>query len=228
MGTVSHEQVALLTDYDTTSAYAVAYQNLFVSICLNWDQTSKKQQSLTIVAPAAYKGQGNAAANLAIAAAQNGIPTILVDADLHTPGLQPNFGLQKQVGLGELLSSEKISLQTLEQHLSKTFLTDLTLLGAGNVHYQPIEISRLFTSRLAQVRDILRQYLAEKETRAGLIIFNSPSTASGSDAALISSLVDQTFLVIVKGQTRRAQAQQAQEQIDRAHGQITGIIALNV
>jgi protein-tyrosine kinase len=227
MGTIAHRPLALLTDYDTTSQYTIAYQNLFANIRFGWDQEKRKQQTITFVTPMAYNGQATAACNIAIAAAQNGVPTVLVDADLHTPSLQQRFGTQEQQGLGELLGGKAITPRSLSESLSKTFIPDLLLLSAGSLHYQPVEICRVLLARFAKVVDELRQYLAANESRPSLIVFNSPPMSSGVDASLISSVVDQTFLLIVTGQTKRMQARKTQEQLERAHANLAGAIVID-
>ena len=39
--------------------------------------------------------------------------------------------------------------------------------------------------------------------------------------------MDQTFLLINKGKTKRTQAQMAQEQLERAHAKLVGAIVLD-
>src|SRR5437763_3205739 len=111
MGNRSNEQHVLLTDYDTDTAYSEAYHTLFANIRLNWDSTSTKQHTLLLTTPTAHAEQAAAVANVAIAAAQSSIPTLLVDANLRTPGLQQRFGLAICPGLSDLLAEESISPQ---------------------------------------------------------------------------------------------------------------------
>jgi Mrp family chromosome partitioning ATPase len=219
-----HEQVTLLIDHDTESTYTIAYQNLFTNIRFNWDEGKQPQHSMTFVSPIAYNGLATTVAFVAMVAAQNSIPTILVDADLHSPGLQQQFGTQVQQGLGELLATQTLTPQSLSHYLSKTSLPNLWLLGAGTAQYPPTEINRLLSTRLAPVIKALRQFLAETESQNGLVILHSPPLARGLDAMLISTLVDQTLLLIRRGQTKRSDALKAQQQLERAHARITGVI----
>ena len=55
----------------------------------------------------------------------------------------------------------------------------------------------------------------------------SPVSSAAEEVA-ISSLVDQTFLVISNGHTTRTQARRAQEQLERAHATLTGLVVLDV
>ena len=228
MGILSQEQMALLTDYDPTTQYSIAYHTVYNTICFNWDKKQVEQHAILLVTPADYAGQATAPANLAIAAAQNGTPTILVDADLHNPSLQQRFGTEKQSGLSTIFSQDSITTQQLIQHLSKTFIPDLYLLGAGPAMQQSIEIRRFLSNRLGDVVTGLRFFLKDAESRPSLIIFHSPPVLSDIDAALISSYMDQTFLTIATGHTTRTQAKRAQEQLERAHTKLAGFIMLDI
>jgi len=228
VGTLAPEQVTLLTDYDIDSAYSMAYHTVYNNLRLNWGNAQTKPYAVLLASPAAYTGRAAAPTNVAIAAAQSGTPTLLVDADLHTPGIQQRFGMGEHSGLSELLREEVITVQTLSSHISKTFIPDLYLLSAGAALHQPYEISRLFATKLATVVAALRQFLHETAGRPGMIIFHSPPVLTGSDASLISACVDQTFLLIASGRTTRTQARKAQEQFQRAHAILAGVILLDV
>jgi len=225
MGNSSNERYVLLTDYDTDSAYSAAYYTLFANIRLNWESASTQQHTLLLTTPTAHAEQAAAVANVAIAAAQSGIPTILMDADLRTPGLQQRFGLAKGPGLSDLLAEESISPQKIPNYLQSTFVPGLQVLGAGT---SPAKGALLLLSpKLKEVVSSICQYQAASETQPGIVIFHSPPVLAGPDASLIGALVEQTFLSIIVGHTTRAQAKQAQEQLERAHAKLAGIIMLN-
>ncbi len=227
MGTHSQEQIALLTDYDPSSQYSAAYHTIFYNIRFNWDSEQVPRYAVLLATPAAYTGQATAAANVAIAAAQNGTPTILVDADLQKPGLQQRFGCGQQAGLNELLTSGSGARQPLSHYLSQTFIPDLYLLG-GTMPRPAVERRRLLVSRLEETLKELRNFLQEHDSRPGLIIFHSPPILAGPDAILIGAQMDATLLTIAAGQTTRTQAREAQEQFERAHIKLAGSILLNM
>ena len=126
----SQEQVALLTDYDPGSAYSAAYYTLFANIRFDW-KNEQRIHTLLLVSPAFYADQATVAANVAIAAAKSGIPTILVDADLRTPSLAQRFGLEKGAGLADLLAQDSITTPSVQQYVKETFIPGLRLLSAG-------------------------------------------------------------------------------------------------
>ena len=223
----SQDQVALLTDYDAGSAFSEAYHTLYANIRFSWDSEKKKQHTLLLSTPSTYAGQAAVAANVGIAAAQSGTPTILVDADLRAPSLEQRFGLGKSAGLCDVLLEELISAQKIEQFLRKTFIADLRLLSAGSS--PTIEAAALLLSeKLPEVIQSIRHCVSETEAGPGLVIFNAPPVLVGPDASLIGALVEQAILTIAKGHTTRAQAKQAQEQLQRAHANLTGIVMLDI
>lgn len=233
----SQEQVALLTDYDADSAYSAAYHTLYANMRFNWrdEQTAVQPaqtpqaippHTLLLTTPNAYIGQATVTANVAIAAAQSGTPTILVDADLHSPGLGQRFGLGKVAGLSDLLTADANTLtpQLIVQHLCPTFIPGLRLLDAGNASSQT---TPTLAARFEEIFQALCGFLQETENKPSLIIFHSPPVLAGPDAALIAAYTGQTLLTITQGHTTRKQAKQAQEQLERVHAQLVGVVLLN-
>jgi len=221
----SEEQFELLTDYDTGSAYSESYRTIYANICFKLDKAQEKPHTLLLTMISASSPRVALAANVAIIAAQSGTPTILVDADLRKPGLEQRFGLEKGAGLRDLLQADVIAPHQFQQCLRKTFVNNLLLLGAGS---DAANGEALFSSRLPGVIASMRDYLAEVvEDKTGMIIFHSAPVLAGPDASLIGAQVEQTILAIVKGRTTRSQAKQAQEQLQRAHVNLAGIIILD-
>ncbi len=225
MGIRSQEQVALLTDYDANSAYSNAYYSLYATIRSHWDSEHDQHYTLLLAAPSAYPGYDAAAANVAIAAAQSGTPTILVDADVRTPSLQQRFGLTKSAGLAELLSMETVTTQNIETSLQQTFVPGLRLIGAGNASGG---IPALLSTQLHAVVGCMREFMAQSETKPGIIIFHCAPVLSAPDASLLGAEVAQTLLTIVKGRTTRTQAKLAQEQLQGAHVHLGGIVVVDL
>jgi capsular exopolysaccharide synthesis family protein len=222
----SQEQVTLLTDFESETAYSAAYHTLYANIRFNWESEQIKQHTILITAPTTTPRQSEVVANVAIAAAQNGTPTIVVDANFRTPSLQQRFSVGECKGLTDLLTGPVLPPQAIASSLCTTFIPDLRLLCAGKT---PLQASRILLSeKLRDVLASLRQFLAETETKPSMIIFNSPPVLSGIETSAISALVEQTFLTITIGRTTRAQARQAQSQLQRAHANLAGVILLEL
>jgi succinoglycan biosynthesis transport protein ExoP len=224
----SQKHSGLLIDQEPASIISMAYQALYTNIALSWKHDQPlSSHTILLAVPSTYPEQGIVAANIAIAAARNETFTILVEADLHQPILHRFFGLNI-LGLSDLFSSQELTAQTVAPYLSKTPVPDLLLLSAGQKQLPAVEIGRFFASKFTILLSSLRQILEEMGRKPGLIIFSCPPVLSGTDASLISAQIEQTFLVIATGHTRRTQAIKAQEQLQRAHANIEGMILLNV
>lgn len=237
MGTRTQEQYALLTDYETTSAYSQAFYTLFANIRFHWEAEQKQSDqektattqlhTLLVTAASAYKDRATVAANLAIVAAQSGAETILVDADLRSPGIQQRFGLSSGTGLSDLLEEGEIDAQKVAACLQPTFVPGLRVLGTGTTSSQGAASALLLSPNLAKVKTALCELLTSSAKSSGIALFHSAPVLSGADASLIGALTDQTVLAVIMGQTTRVQARQAQEQLEQAHIKLAGVIMLH-
>lgn len=226
MAIPSHEQVALLTDYDTSSAYSTAYYQLYTNIRLHWNDEHTKQHTVLLATPTQYAGQAAAVANIAIAAAQNGTPTIVVDANRQRPSLQQRFGISEHKGFTDLLQETSITSEAIAASLCETFVPNLRLLCTGKASLQE---SRLLPfEALQRVLTGLRQFVAETEHVPGLILFNSGPVLTSPDTTQLASLAEHTFLTIINGYTTRKQAKHAQEQLQHGQATLSGVILLDV
>lgn len=227
MGTQSKESVTLLTDAVNNSAYSNAYYVLSANIRFNWGNEQVKQHTVLLTAPVPCLKQATVVANVAIATAQSGTPTILIDSDLRTSNLHHCFGVNNAPGLSDWLTGQEVHKEDIASFLRQTVVSDLRLFSAGALTLQSHDINRLLSMKLPGLIDALCRFLTETEQRSSMIIFNSPPVTEGIEASLISALVEQTFLLIGIGQITRTQAKRAQEQLQRAHAKLAGIIALN-
>src|SRR5258708_13995511 len=74
VGNLSKEQYALLTDYDTNTAYSRAFHTLFANIRFNWEQDVNKAHvhTLLLTPPSGNADQPPVAPNLALDSPQSG------------------------------------------------------------------------------------------------------------------------------------------------------------
>lgn len=217
------EQIALLSDYDTQSAYSEAYYTLLANIRFNWQDVTQRQHTVLIARPAPATNPATVAANIAIAAAQSGMATTLVDANLHMPGLEQRFGMQAHEGLSDLLAESAVTPERVEACLKQTFVPHLRLLGAGSVKDAG---ALLLSPKLEEVVRLLAQCTGTAEDEMGMVFFQCAPVLSGPDAALLAALTDQTILIVNRGSTTRAQVRRAQEQLQQAHAHVTGFAML--
>ncbi|WP_146747148.1 CpsD/CapB family tyrosine-protein kinase [Thermogemmatispora tikiterensis] len=219
----SHTQMQpLLSDYDPGSAYVEAVFSLFATIRLNWE-SQQRSLALLLTSPSHPEEQATVAANLAIASAQSGLPTVLIEAHVRHPGLGQRFGLSQGPGLSDiLLQEETVTPQQVSRYLAPTFVPHLWLLSSGTGG-MPHGLAP-YAARLPELLRSLRRFLEEGQGQSGLLVVHGAPVLEGADASLLGAYVDQTFLVVVLGRSTRTATKKASEQLQRARARLSGVI----
>jgi capsular exopolysaccharide family len=167
----------------------------------------------TILITSAIPGEGKTttAANLAAVFAQTGHATLLLDADLRKPGIHKMFDLQNTAGLTTMFRSDDVQLRDVVQATEQQHLSVMT---TGPLPPNPAELLR--SSRM---RAILERLAGSVE----FVVIDSPPLQAVTDAAILSSLVDGTVLVVDAGRTRRGAVQSGHEALTKVGGRILGV-----
>ena len=192
------------------SLEAEAYRRIRANI--GFASADQPLKSLLVTSPTRGDGRTTTAANLAVAFAQLGRKVILADADLRNPGIHIAFNLDNAHGLSSLLRDERIDLKTVIQ---KTDDPNLRVLTSGPLPPNPADL--VGSNRMAAVA---RQLAADAE----IVVFDGPPVEAVADAALLSTLVDGTLLLVDAGRSHKPAVLRAQETLERADARIVGSI----
>jgi capsular exopolysaccharide synthesis family protein len=203
--------MSLITLTNPRSPVSEAYRTLRTN--LSFYNLDSPLRTLVVGGPTSKEESALTAANLAVTMAQGGLRTILVDADLRRPTLHTFFAKEPTPGLTHSLRQEGGKLP-----LQETGVENLWLLTAGE---QPPNPTDLLGSR--RMDELLAQLHAEAE----MLIFSVPPITAVSDATVIGSKVDGFLLVVRAGQTKRDQAQRAQEILQTANVRLVGVTLTN-
>jgi hypothetical protein len=114
---------------------------------------------------------GRFACQLARAFASAGERTLLIDADLRSPGLHRRFGLPQVAGLAEFLQDGKLQLAACGEKLA--------LLGGGTARELPLEL----LSR-ARLRELVRAMAAGFR----VVVVRTPPVGRGPDFEIFAAL----------------------------------------
>jgi capsular exopolysaccharide synthesis family protein len=169
-------------------------------------------KSVLVTSSVPGEGKTTTAANLAIAMAQAGQRTILLDADFRKPGVHKIFNLQNSSGLSTLLRREGVSWSQVAQETDQDNLRAIT---TGPLPPNPAELLR--SKRMAGV-------LQELVTTSDFVVVDSPPVQAVTDAAILASVADGTLFVVDAGRTRRGNIRSAQESLARAGARILGVV----
>jgi receptor protein-tyrosine kinase len=163
---------------------------------------------LEITSPDPAQGKSTVVANLAIAFAQIGIETVVVDADLRRPRQHEIFGLDNGEGFSTVmaLGGEPL-LKPAEQ-------PNLWVLTSGPVPPDPTEMLHI---RFASVVEALRSMEA-------LVLVDTPPVLPVSDARLIAPHTDGVVLVVTAGSQRPANLQSALSKLELVDAKLLGLI----
>jgi succinoglycan biosynthesis transport protein ExoP len=164
----------------------------------------------TILFASARKGEGRSfcALNYATTLAMQGHRTLLLDADLTSPGLSASHA---GAGLGDFLSGDVAPAEA-------CFTTDspnLYLLSSGNS--RPDAADLLAGSRFAALLEDAYRWFDR-------VVIDTPALLSTSDAASIARYADRCCLVVSSKGNERRELQRASEMIRSAGGSLVGFV----
>ncbi|MBI4329592.1 MAG: polysaccharide biosynthesis tyrosine autokinase [Chloroflexi bacterium] len=178
---------------------------------LDLSRVDKPVQTLLVTSAAPSEGKTFTAANLAVASAQAGKRVILVDADLRRPSAHRLFGLANGQGLTNLILDPTIDLSVV---LQNTNVSGLRVLLGGPIPPNPAELLG---------SNHMRQVLASLRTQSDTVIFDSPPVLLVADAAILSSQMDGTLLVVESARTRTDIVKRAVDALTKVGGTIIGV-----
>jgi tyrosine-protein kinase Etk/Wzc len=145
----------------------------------------------TVLVTSARPGEGKSTVvlNLAIAMAQAGRRTLVVDADLRKPTIHRKLGIGWEPGLVGLLFDGA----PFDPSKYATPIDDLFVVPSGRTAPNP---SELLGSQ--SLRDWIRSF----RDHFDIVIFDAPPVLAATDAVLLSTQCDATIVVAAAGTTR--------------------------
>jgi len=179
---------------------------------LQFAEVEGKIKALIITSSVPEEGKTSIGINLAITFAQAGEKTLLVDADLRKPKIHNVFGLSRDPGLTNILTTGK-SYQDVVRKLED--VEGLDVLTTGPLPPNPLEL--LGSSKMKK----LISELIESYER---VIVDTPPSAVLTDAPLLSRQIRNVLMVLSVGEAQREAAKKSKEALQRAKANILGVV----
>ena len=195
---------------DPKSPAAEAYRTLRTSI--QFMALDQPMRTVQVTSPSAAEGKTTTLSNLAVALAQAGQKVVVVDCDLRRPRLHDFFGLTNTIGFTSALLGDVDTASALQKIPG---IDRLQLMASGPTPPNP---SELLSSRRAV------EVLTALQGHADVLLIDSPPVLPVTDAAVLSSRVDATLLVVTAGVTTRKGLQRALEVLTQVDAPVVGTV----
>lgn len=167
---------------------------------------------LLFTSPLPGEGKTFSSSNFAITLSQQGLRTLLIDADLRRPGVANLFASAKgRAGLSDVLSGSV----TFDEALTPTKIPKLTILTAGYAVSDPSEL--LSTEKL---RTLLNRATRDFDR----VVIDSPPCLAVSDTILLAAHADVCCLVVRAFSTSKSVLKRAVKMLDEADCPPAGIV----
>ncbi len=211
--TVALHQDYHLLNQDMPSSMREAYNSLRTNLIFLVSQAERKQ----IVFTSSFPGEGKTtnAMNIAILFAETGAKVLLVDADMRRPKIHRALKRKHSPGLADVLGK----LKSLKNAIQTTSIKNLDVLTAGTTPPNPSELL---------LSDQLNVLLQEAAETYDYVFIDAPPIKSVTDAAIISTKVAGTIMIVRAGVAHKPEVCDALAAMEEAGGKVLGFILNDV
>ncbi len=195
--------------YAASSSFDEAVRTLRNTILLS--DFEGRLHSIVLTSATPSEGKTTLAAHLAIANADHGKKTLLVDGDLRRPSLHAKFALTPDHGLANVLTGE---IPWQDAVIPIEGKANLTLLPAGIGSHRAAD---LIGPRLSTLLDeFAKQY--------DMVILDSPPLLGFAECLQMASAADGVLVVSRAAQTKRRAVAEVISALRRVHANIVGVV----
>lgn len=201
---------SLVTVHDASSHATEAYRQLRTNIQFGLNEEGSNV--VVVTSPGVGEGKSTTAANLAVAFAQAGYRTLLMDGDMRRPQVHRLMGRSLEPGLFQLLQGDlSISPARLETHIGNLFAIPAGRLAGGSA--AEVTGGRNMRTLVSSLRD-----------HFDIIIIDTPPTLAVAEARQLAPKADATLMVVRAGSTRENELGFAIEQLERVGARVMGVV----
>ena len=195
------------------SSDALVVQNAAKTLLANirFASVDRPVKSIVLTSSVPNEGKTTVAYNLAQAIASSGKRTLIVECDMRRRSLADMVGARARHGIYAVLSGQV----ELDEALVATSHRNLFFLDSEPHIPNPADI--LSSQRF-------RKLVAQMESDFDYVVIDTPPVGTFVDAAIIAALADATALVVRERFVKRAELQNAYDQLKKADANVIGVI----
>lgn len=229
---ISHLRNQLLIHYASSSPIFEAYRILRTNIQTEVFKEKIQGKILLFSSSGPEEGKSITISNLAIAMAQGGLRTLLIDGDMRRSVIHSIFGIKSEPGLCNVLRGTvkyKDAIRTItdllmgeigfDETLKTPGLDNLNILTGGSL---PMIAAELLAS------PEMMTLLEELRNKYDLILIDSPPVMAVADPVILASKTDGVVLVYRVGKTARSVLSRAKTQLVESGVQVKGVVLNNI
>lgn len=222
----------LLVHYSSSAPVFEAYRMLRTNIETEVFKEKIQRKIVLVSSSGPEEGKSITISNLAIAFAQGGLRTLLIDADMRRAVIHKIFGMKSEPGLSNVLRGTidpKDAIKTFADILTSDMGFDealkipgldyLNILVSGSIPSAPAELlmSPEMDTLLAKLRDSY-----------DIILIDSPPVLAVADAIILGPKADAVILVYRVGMTARSLLYRTKTQLVESGSPVKGIVLNNI
>ena len=202
----------LIVDREPKSPVSEHFRTIRTNITYSNIDNPVKSVLFTSATPNA--GKSTVAANVAIAYAQAGKNTLLIDGDLRRPTTHYTFEMQNVRGLSTAIINEL----PLNEVARESGIENLDVITSGPIPPNP---SELLSSKKMNL------FMKAVTDHYDMVIIDSPPVLAVTDSQVLSQLTDATILVTNVEDNNRETIKDAKELMEKADANIIGVVLNN-
>lgn len=199
----------LLTDLGGFAARTEAFRLLRTN--LQFIDLDHQPRCLVISSAVPGEGKTMTSTNLAVALAQTGRNTLIIDADLRRPRVASMLGLDPAIGLTTALVGKTEIHDAIQVHEA----SGLHVLASGAKPPNPTEILQ---SKITQ--DLIRRLRSSYD----MVIIDAPPLLPVADASVLAKLADGVIIVVRHAKTTKDQVNEAINRLNQVGARLYGVV----
>jgi protein-tyrosine kinase len=200
---------ALVAAYAPFSPQVESLRALRSQLMLRWFTAGNK--ALAMVGTNAGDGASYLAANLAVVFSQLGERTLLIDANLRSPGVSTLFNLGGRMGLSDVLADRA----DLSSVVRIPAFVDLSVLPAGTTPPNPAELLS---------RNSLVDMLANLGESYDVILLDTPPASDSADFQTVAARAKGAVVTVRKNHTRLNDVAGVKAMLGAAGAEVVGAV----
>lgn len=201
----------LVTLTQPFSVQAEAFRAIRSQITMRLNHEGEQRKALAIISPDTMDGKSFFAANLAVALAQLGSRTLLVDADMRGPRQHQIFEVPNKTGLSSVLSG-RTSTQVIQQ-----------VEGVPGLFVMPVGVTPPNPLELVE-RPAFGLLMRELVSKFDYVLVDTPAAQYGADASVIAARCGAALVLARNNESRVADLVDLVGSFENCPVRITGVV----